>query len=178
MSSSTKTTCCHVPKVRIPSTKGTERLGPTNDALTCDRPLSSCHLFWCSYGMLLGETRSSMSVKSSTSPGSYSMVVTAAVYPDTKTVAVPFFNPLSCTAFWTSFVTSTKSFSARLLTSMRLVNTFMRKFSTLRYITCTFPRSGTDNDSLVVPMKQNRKIWKRRDIQLGLMNSSVSHLLL
>ena len=104
-----KIICCQVPKVNRPLANGTVRLGPIREALTCECPLPSCHLFSCSYTKFFGAIRSSRFGKSFKSPGSYSIVVNAPVDPGTKTVTIPFFNLVSTTASATAPVTSKMS---------------------------------------------------------------------
>ncbi len=108
-SNSKKTICCQVPKVNLLLTKGTVKLGPIKEALTCEWPLPSCHLFSCSYTKFFGAIRSSIFGRSSNSPGSYSMVVSAPVDPGTKTVTIPFSNLLSATTSATLLVISKMS---------------------------------------------------------------------
>ena len=48
VSSSIKTICCHVPSVNCLFVNGTVNDGPNNEALTCECPLPSCHIFSCS----------------------------------------------------------------------------------------------------------------------------------
>lgn len=105
-SNSMKTICCHVPRVSLPLTNGTVMLGPIKEALTCEWPFPSCHLFSCSYISFLGAKRSKIFGRSIRSPGSYSIVVSAPVDPGTKTVTMPFFSLLSLTASVTLRVTS------------------------------------------------------------------------
>lgn len=89
MSSSMNTICCHVPNTSFPSCNGIVRSGPSSEALTCECPFPSCQWFSCSYGILLGAILSSMAGKSCNSPGSYSMVVSAAVDPGKNRTMIP-----------------------------------------------------------------------------------------
>jgi hypothetical protein len=105
-SNSMKIICCQVPRVNLPLANGTVRLGPIREALTCECPLPSCHLFSCSYIKSFGAMRSSISGRSFNSPGSYSIVVNAPVDPGTKIVTIPLLNLVSTTASATALVTS------------------------------------------------------------------------
>ena len=48
ISSSTSTICCQVPSVNCLFVNGTVNDGPIKEALTCECPLPSCHMFSCS----------------------------------------------------------------------------------------------------------------------------------
>lgn len=104
-----KIICCQVPRVNFRLVKGTVKLGPMREALTCEWPLPSCHLFSCSYIRFFGAMRSSIFGRSFNSPGSYSIVDNAPVDPGTKTVTIPLLNLVSATDLATSLVISKMS---------------------------------------------------------------------
>src|SRR5919107_530417 len=89
VSISSNTICCQVPSIKPLLLNGTVRLGPIKDARTCECPFPSCHVLSCSYSISIGAILASILGKSFFRPGSYSMVVTAAVDPDTKIVTMP-----------------------------------------------------------------------------------------
>src|SRR5918995_7396231 len=89
VSISSNTICCQVPSIKLLFLNGTVRLGPSKDARTWECPFPSCHVSSCSYIISLGAILASISGKSFLRPGSYSMVVTAAVDPDTKIATIP-----------------------------------------------------------------------------------------
>src|ERR671913_1914107 len=89
VSISSNTICCQVPSIKPLFLNGTVRLGPIKDARTCECPFPSCHVLSCSYSISLGAILASIFGKSFLRPGSYSMVVTAAVDPDTKIATMP-----------------------------------------------------------------------------------------
>src|SRR5215510_14685381 len=111
ISISTMTICCHVPNNNLLSLKGTVRLGPTKDALRCECPFPSCQVLSCSYTTFFGTILDNILGKSISRPGSYSIVVTAAVEPATKTVTIPSLILLSSTALEIDLVISIMSFS-------------------------------------------------------------------
>jgi hypothetical protein len=111
VSISNSTTCCHTPSNRVPSLNGMVKLGPTRDARTCECPFPSFHVLSCSYSILRGTILFNIFGKSIRRPGSYSMVVIAAVDPETKTVTIPSLRLLSLIAFDTGSVISMTSFS-------------------------------------------------------------------
>src|SRR5215831_2627517 len=111
ISISTMTICCHVPNSNLLSLKGMVRLGPTKDARICECPFPSCQVLSCSYSTFFGAILDNILGKSILRPGSYSIVVTAAVEPATKTVTIPYLILLSSTALEIDLVISIMSFS-------------------------------------------------------------------
>src|SRR3989449_1913803 len=90
LSSSRKTTCCHVPRAAPPSTTGRVRLGPRNVARMWLWPFPSCHRRSCPYSIDNGKSRSSaFGMSSSMRPGSNSLVTIALVDDGVKTQARP-----------------------------------------------------------------------------------------
>ena len=111
VSISKRTICCQVPNSKLPSLNGIVKLGPIRDARTWECPFPSCHVLLCLYSISFGTILDNILGKSSSSPGSYSIVVTAAVEPETKTMTIPSSSLLSSIAFEVYLVRSTMSFS-------------------------------------------------------------------
>jgi diacylglycerol kinase family enzyme len=89
VSSSTRTTCCQVPRASRPATTGIVTEGPSRAARTWLEPLSSPQRRWCAYSPCRGAMRSNAPLRSAIAPGSHSIVVTPAVEPTTKIVTMP-----------------------------------------------------------------------------------------
>jgi hypothetical protein len=112
-SSSMNTICCQVPSISFFLSKGTDRSGPINEALMWECPFPSCHRLSCSYEPSLGAILSSMDGRSISRPGSYSIVVSAAVDPGTNRNTTPFLMVPLSTMVCTLLVMSRISPSAR-----------------------------------------------------------------
>jgi hypothetical protein len=106
LSISMKMICCHVPSISSCPSKGTARLGPKSEARIWAWPFPSPHLWSWAYLISAGAHLSRAAFRSSTRPGSCSMVVTAPVAPGTKMMAAPAFAPDSLTALDISSVMS------------------------------------------------------------------------
>jgi len=89
LSKSSKTICCQVPSIGWPCSIGIASEGPNKEARRCEKPLSSPHRSSWWYLRSEGINFSANSFKSCTRPDSHSIVVRAAVDPETKTVTVP-----------------------------------------------------------------------------------------
>src|SRR5919197_1355787 len=132
ISISRNTICCQVPSIKLLFLNGTVRLGPIKDARTWECPFPSCHVLSCSYSISLGATLASIFGKSFFRPGSYSIVVTAAVDPDTKIVTIPSSSLLALIASSVWRVMSIIWFSPTELISMVFVITDINYDSRLK----------------------------------------------
>src|SRR5512137_909791 len=80
-------------------------------ARTCDCPFPSFHFRWCWYSMSSGAILRMAARRSSTTPGSYSIVVSAPVAPGTNMLTMPSIMPESSMSFSSSMLMSTMSSS-------------------------------------------------------------------